>query len=338
MKKYLLPKDGRFFKANLHCHSTFSDGRWTPQEIKVNYKAQGYSVIAFTDHNLLLSHSELSDGDFLVLNGVEVNVNDEKYPDKYGKTCHLCLIALTPDNLIQPCWHRSKYLNAHTSQFRDLIKFDEAKPDFERIYNCTCVNEIIKEARESGFFVTYNHPTWSGESYETYMGYEGMHAMEICNYECVILGHDEHNEKIYDEMLKKGKRLFCVATDDNHNKPERKLSSFGGFTVIKAEKLEYKAITDALVKGDFYASEGPSIEELWYEDGKVTVTFSPAKKAFITKPNRRAAVAQSENDEPITKACFNVEDDDGYFRITVEDAAGKRAYTHAYFLDELTGI
>lgn len=41
MRKYLLPKDGEFYKANLHCHSVISDGRWTPEQIKENYKAQG---------------------------------------------------------------------------------------------------------------------------------------------------------------------------------------------------------------------------------------------------------------------------------------------------------
>ncbi len=34
MKKYLLPQAGQFFKANLHCHTTISDGKMTPEEIK----------------------------------------------------------------------------------------------------------------------------------------------------------------------------------------------------------------------------------------------------------------------------------------------------------------
>ena len=38
MKKYLLPKCGNDYKANLHCHSTISDGKLTPEEIKEAYK------------------------------------------------------------------------------------------------------------------------------------------------------------------------------------------------------------------------------------------------------------------------------------------------------------
>ena len=38
MKKYLLPEGGKFYKANLHCHTTVSDGKMTPEEIKKYYK------------------------------------------------------------------------------------------------------------------------------------------------------------------------------------------------------------------------------------------------------------------------------------------------------------
>ena len=33
MKKYLVCKDGHYYKANLHTHSTLSDGHLTPEEL-----------------------------------------------------------------------------------------------------------------------------------------------------------------------------------------------------------------------------------------------------------------------------------------------------------------
>lgn len=51
MKRYLIPETGFFYKANLHCHTTFSDGRKTPEEVKQLYTANGYCVVAFTDHD-----------------------------------------------------------------------------------------------------------------------------------------------------------------------------------------------------------------------------------------------------------------------------------------------
>ena len=50
MKRDLLPASGNFYKANLHCHSTVSDGALTPEALKELYTKNGYSVIAFTDH------------------------------------------------------------------------------------------------------------------------------------------------------------------------------------------------------------------------------------------------------------------------------------------------
>ena len=52
MKHYLIPDSGRFYKANLHCHTTVSDGMKTPAEIKALYQANGYSIVAFTDHDV----------------------------------------------------------------------------------------------------------------------------------------------------------------------------------------------------------------------------------------------------------------------------------------------
>mgnify|MGYP002627168420 CR=1 FL=1 len=40
MKKYLLPAEGNFYKANLHCHTTVSDGHWEPRRVKEEYAAR----------------------------------------------------------------------------------------------------------------------------------------------------------------------------------------------------------------------------------------------------------------------------------------------------------
>ena len=59
----LLPKTG-YYKANLHCHTTLSDGEFTPQQVKEAYMAQGYSIVAFTDHRRYVHHTELDSPDF----------------------------------------------------------------------------------------------------------------------------------------------------------------------------------------------------------------------------------------------------------------------------------
>lgn len=339
MRKYLLPETGEFYKANLHCHSNLSDGKLSPEELKKIYMEHGYSVIAFTDHDIMVPHPELADEHFLPLNSFEMEINEEQdLPFDLLKCCHLCFIALEPDNLTQPCWHRSKYRFGNAPKYEHLVKTDEQEPDYERHYTAESINDMIRICREKGFFVTYNHPVWSMENYEQYMGYTGMNAMEICNYGCVAAGYGDYNPAVYDDMLQGGKRIFCISTDDNHNHADpnsRKFDSFGGFTMIKAEKLDYRTITRALENGHFYASQGPKIHSLWYEDGKIHLTCDPADHVFLNTGMRHAASVWAENGVPVTEAVFDVRPEDGYVRLTVTDFAGRNANTNAYFVDEL---
>ena len=338
MKKYLLPETGNFYKANLHCHTTVSDGNWTPEEVKKNYMAMGYSVIAYTDHDVLIPHPELAEENFLPLNSYEMEVNAPGPWNKFAKCCHMCFIALEPDNITQVCWHRSKYTwgnarNIYASQ----VKFDENEPDYERVYSPEGISDMMKRGRDAGFFVTYNHPAWSMETALDFAFYENMNAMEIVNGSCLFHGYDDYNPAAYDTMLMTGKRLYCIATDDNHDgqpfgHPGN--DSFKGWTMIKADKLEYRTITSALEAGNFYASQGPEINALWFEDGKVHIECSGARRITANYGVRRGRKVEARG-ELITSASFPFDPDDNYIRITVEDENGLHANTNAYFADEV---
>ena len=340
MKKYLLPKEGNWYKANLHCHSTFSDGKKTPQEIKDIYTSKGYSIVAYTDHDVLIPHDELTDENFLALHGVELEVT-ENIPGvcfEEVKTCHVCYISIKPENIIQPCWHREaeRYLGGNAFKNKHLVKFDENEPDFVREYTPECISKMMQIGREKGFFVTYNHPTWSKEFYPDYIGYKGMHAMEMFNGGCLAYAYEEYNPRVYDDFLQSGNMIYCIGADDNHNKePDeaRRSDSGWAYTVIKADKLEYNTITDALVKGNFYASEGPEIYDLYVEDNIVYVTTSPADCILATYGTRRAMFAlatRQDADSTVTKLSFKINPTDKYFRVTVTDKKGRRACTNAY--------
>jgi len=339
MKKYLLPENGNFYKANLHCHTTVSDGKLTPEQVKEEYIKKGYSVIAYTDHDIMIPHDELDSENFLALHGYEMEMPDRTTElAKARKTCHICLIATDPENLKQVCWHREKYLFGHAPEYKHLVKFDESLPDFERSYTTECVNEIIKTAKKNGFFVTYNHPSWSLENFDIVSQYEGMDAMEICNYSSYTAGYPEYNPKMYEDLLRVGKRIYCIGADDNHNgRPvgDPKCDSFGAWTVIKAEKLEYKAITDALLAGNFYASQGPEIKALWIEDGKLCVETSPCERISMLTGTRKLRASFRQKGKKLTRAEFPVEADDIFVRVNVMDKQGKCADSNAYFCDEI---
>ena len=331
MKRELLPAKGNWYKVNLHCHTTLSDGHLSPEEIKRDYLAKGYSAVAFTDHDVFIPHNELTDETFVALGGVEYAVSSAVGG---GKTCHFCAVALDPETRIQPLWHREKYRGAGNSRFfRVRVEFQENEPDYERVYSPEGVSDMMKKVRDAGFFVTYNHPVWSRETSAEYCFYDGMHAMEISNFAARAMGGPEYCPMVYDEMLRAGKRIFCVSADDNHSAKVR----FGGYVMVNAEKLEYRALTSALLRGDFYASQGPEIKEIFYENGTIFARTSPAKRILFTFGRQRFARGeQGEEGKTFCEANALVPPNAVYVRLTVEDAEGRHANSRAYFLDEFS--
>ena len=149
MKRFLLPESGTFYKANLHCHTNLSDGHLTPEEVKRIYKEQGYSIVAYTDHDLFIPHPELADPDFLPLHAMEMEINEETPLGwDHARSCHLCFIALKEDTVLQPCWHRSKYRFGNAPGNAHLARFDESLPDYERAYTPERINDMIRACRE----------------------------------------------------------------------------------------------------------------------------------------------------------------------------------------------
>lgn len=335
MKKYLLPHNTPKYKANLHCHSNISDGKLSPEEIKEAYKSRGYSIVAYTDHEILIPHPELADEDFLPLNGYEYEIISPKKPynpaHKLRKTCHMCLIALEPDNHYHVCWHGKLWGNA--VNYADKAKIHENEPVHIRNYSGEGISHVMQEARKAGFFVTYNHPNWSMEDMADIANYHGMSAMEIYSTASVRSGWDDYNPNIYEAMLRRGEKLFCIAADDNHNDKGFN-DSFGGFTMICADKLEYRSITRAMEQGHFYASTGPLIEDLWFEDGQIHIICSPAA-SIIAHFGARKANAKRADNALLCSASFPVAEDDIFVRIQVSDASGRHADTNAYFVEDL---
>lgn len=328
MRKYLLPNTGKFYKANLHTHSTISDGIWPPEKIKAKYMARGYSVIAYTDHNIMLDHSELTDETFLALNGYETSFDMKAYQAPRGsrRSCHICFIAPSQDAkmVCRPPEALMRVYSKDQSIEKALINKDD--PEFELYYSPECINEVIRLSREAGFFVTYNHPTWSQENFESYSKYKGMHAMEIYNYGTWRLGMEGYCPTIYEDILKTGNYIYAIAADDMHTDAD----AFGGFTMIKSEKLDYPSIINALKGGCFYASMGPEIKELYYEDGKVHIKCSPARSISMSTGTTWSGIEISKNGIPVSEAAFTIHPLMKFVKITVVDDKGLVAVTNGY--------
>jgi len=341
MKKQLLPQTQNTYKANLHMHTTESDGRMTPEETKAYYKDHGYSIVAFTDHDIIAPHHYLNDENFLTITSMETYFNTSlfrKIDYDFVQTYHLSFFAKDPDNFECPAFSERYIERSHSLKF---VKDESKKYDYDREYTQEFINKLIKECNEKGFLVSYNHPMWSLQNFRDYCDLEGLWGVEVSNTAGAVACMPD-NEQAFIDFLRDGKQVFPICADDAHSTA----SACGGWVMVKADKLEYKTVMTALEKGDFYSSTGPSIDELSYEDGKLYVKCSNVRKIYVNT-ERRTGWVKNMDDSPITEAEFNIsnylnitkQEKDRlpwkpFIRLTVVDEKGNRAYTRAYFLEE----
>ncbi len=333
--KHLFPQVKKYFKANLHTHSTISDGRFTPQQVKKMYKEKGYSILALTDHNIIADHSDMNEEDFLMLTGVEINLNHENYRPRFdGQVYHFNLIAKRPDNIWIPSKPPRKYPGG--------VEYEE-KMEYENMdmsYGVDQANAMIEKANEKGFLVMYNHPTWNCHSYPDYASLKNLWAIELCNGQCCCSGNDEkNNSRVLKDLVNIGNKIYPVGADDMHRPDAVGVA----WIMVGAKKLEYSSVINALENGDFYMSNGPEIFDIAIKGNIVTVKCSQARQVTLTNHGRYARRVFGKDGDLITKAKFDITDffekantESSYILITVTDEQGNYASTRPYYLSELT--
>lgn len=335
MKKNLLPLKNAY-KANMHMHTTVSDGRMTPEETKQAYLDAGYSIVAFTDHEVIVPQNCLRDENFLPITSYEVAVTENACGRGAvdARTYHINLYAKNPEQTFSSAFTASRVLK----QSKSFIPKEMENFECPKKYSADCINSIIEQARKEGFLVSYNHPVWSLQNCEDYGELKGLWGVEVHNTGCVRNGYVDTPQPLED-LLRKGERVFPLATDDAHSMND----CFGGWLWVLADRLEYGDVMEALEKGDFYASTGPQIQEISLDGNLLTVRTSAAVSIDLAT-DCRIYMRRRNSENEITEAVFDLtrwfENAEKarhapYFRLTVQDASGKYAWSRAYFLDEL---
>lgn len=323
MRIDLLPPGGNTYKANLHCHTKEADagaGFTTPAQIKALYKANGYQVIAFTDHNKLTYYNELNDDSFLALPGFEVTWNDPESLKIYHFNCY------------------PRHDGARAEYFPLDLPFTLEN-----------VNALIKSYADRDYLVMYNHPAASFHGsfhFETedYFGLKGIFAVEVYNHIVEKINRTGWSDGYYDAMLRGGHRLWALASDDNHSgypsldfPPDSPYSKYmGGFIMIKAEALSQACIMQALARGDFYACVGergiaPQIHSMYVENDVFYADFSPVKAVYLKNTIWHCPHKLSLHDD-ITHVEFPLDPSWKYVRLEITDANGYKALGNPYFL------
>jgi len=338
MEKILLPEH-MGYKANLHSHSTDSDGYFTPEEMKKFYMEQGYSILAYTDHVYMRDRSSLNDENFVALNGYENYIFDHNGSGIEYDCYHLNFYSPKPDK-VGMVGIAEYFYNYYYHKYRQKTPEEiAASPVLNGFcspeHSIDVANDIIRQAQEQGYLVVYNHPKYNLHTEKDYVGLKGLLGVEVINYAGTVGGCIE-DDCVYDRMLRAGQRLYCFANDDNHNNQQegnRSYDSFGGFNVMYPKKLDYDSVFECMKTGDFYASGGAIIRGVSVIDDIVYVGAEDALYIQMTTNGRHFGMAMAK-EKPVTSAVFKLVEGVKYFRITVMNTKGQMAYTRGYFLDE----
>ena len=334
-KRYieLIPEDGKFYKVNFHCHTDVSDGKQTASEVKEQYKALGYSAVCFTDHEILVSHKELSDDSFIAIDGYEVCIKRrlDVPSGSFEPLYHFNFISKYEDNPVMP-----KFFRDHPSKFGNSRKLRQSATNYTELveyteYSDEWLNTYLQDVVDRGFIVNYNHPQWSLQTREDYVNLKNIHSIEVINGEERETLND-NTSLHYEQMLRAGMRVCPTGGDDNHSAADVGLA----WTMLKAKELSYSALIDAYEKGYCYASEGPEIYSLVLDGNKIKVKTSPASAIVLIGAGRTGKILASRT-ETYTYAEFDYipEKLGAYFRIEVRDRFGYKAFSNAYFTDEI---
>lgn len=328
----LLPENGKFFKVNMHSHTNISDGNQTPEEIKEYYKNAGYSAVCFTDHEVLIQHKDLCDDNFIALHGYEVAIKKDitQKTAIFQPVYHFNMIAKSQDTTKMP-----KFFKNNPSFPGNALEWVNKYANYDEtiettIYDKDWINKYLAAVKAGGYLINYNHPQWSLQDKDDFVGLKNLHSIEIINGGCAPL--NDNTSIHYEQMIRNGMKVFVTGGDDNHSIAD----NFKAWTMIKAPELTYDALISAYEKGYCYASDGPEILSLILEDNKIKIKTSPAVYIRLFSEGRYYKHVCSDT-ETVTYAEFDYIPKyfGSYFRIEVRDAKGNHAYSNAYFVEDI---
>lgn len=294
----------RWYKGNTHTHTINSDGDSSPDDVAKWYKEHGYQFLVLTDHNVLTSVEGLNalfglDEKFLIVRGEEITDRFNARP--------IHINGLDPARKIEP--------QGGTSVL-DVMQRD------------------VDAIRAAGAVPTINHPNfgWS-------MTPDDLRQVRNTRLFEIFNGHPQVNnlggggvaglEEAWDAILTSGVTLYGIAVDDAHHfkRPDDRTASRPGqgWVVVRAERLEAKALLAALERGDFYASTGVELSDYQVSASAMTVTVKPNSwsKYRIQFIGNGGKLLQESLASPAT---YTFRGDEGYVRARVVESNGLMAW------------
>lgn len=293
-------KPGRFYRGNLHTHSSRSDGMVPVEKVIATYRDGGYDFLALTDH-------------FLERYGYPIT--DTRAFRTPGFTTIIGAELHAPMTEMGDRWH---------------IVAAGLPLDFEPTSATETGPSLAARAADAGAFIGIAHPAWYGLTLRDALSIEAAHAVEIYNETCLWLNDRPDGWHMSDMLSGSGRRLSGYAADDAHFK-DAMPDACAAWVQVRAESLDPNALVTALKAGQYYSSQGPEIRDIRVTDGHIEIASSPARGIFISG---RGARYGSKLGDGITEARLPLTRFvDSFCRVTVLDMAGRRAWSNPIWLD-----
>ena len=306
LQPFSLP--GRFWRGNIHTHSNLSDGALPPEAVVEAYKNAGYDFLQLSEHFINHFNWPIADtrrfrsNDFTTLIGVELHAPETSA----GELWHIVAAGLPLD--FPPCGPNETGA------------------------------QLARRARDAGAFIGIAHPAWSQLTIEDGRAIDAAHAVEIYNHGCAVENDRGDGWYLHDQLMNEGKRLSAYATDDAHFKTP---DYFGGWVNVKAQSLDPDILLQALKDGHYYSSQGPQLRDISLNNKELNISCSPVDTITVVCGHSRTCV---KTGKAITSANFDLtkletgwllKKPSPWFRVTVIDHAGKKAWSNPYWWDEL---
>jgi len=240
---------GKWFKGSLHCHTTNSDGAFSPTEVLRMYRENGFDFVAITDHGKVTKVAQKSEV-ILPLSGKELSVGTSRAGESY----HIVGVGM------------------------------EGNPKRADGNGPGAAERTVDAIVDQGGLAFIAHPYWSGLVTEDIIGLKGHHGIEIFNTGCEAEVGKGFSTVQWDQVLSLGEMTNGIAVDDAHRYVYPPYDAMGGWVWVKADELGQKGITKALREGSFYSSMGPKII-LVEIDRTLRVKCSGAKQVSMISHN-----------------------------------------------------
>jgi hypothetical protein len=299
-----------WFKGNLHTHTINSDGDSTPDEVVRWYREHGYDFLVLTDHNYLTSVEGLNllqgaPDKFLVVKGEEVTGRSGDKP--------IHVNGFDVDRLVDPPAPGS--VVETVQRMVDDIRAARGVPSVNHPnFGWAITSDELAQVQRTNLFEVYNgHPTVNN------LGGGGVPGLE----------------EVWDRLLSSGRLIYGIAVDDAHHfkRPwDPSASTPGhGWVFVRAERLDARAIVDALDEGSFYSSTGVELEAIDASPSEVRVAVRarPSSKYRVQFIGRHGRVLQEST---TAEAAYHPKGDEGYVRVKVLESNGAVAWTQPVIL------